>query len=129
MSKLYVLKKQDKVREVWCLPEFLDRVVHYKIGGSSEDFRAYLNRLFSAFTKYFDKETCWAGAEQIRVAKRKCRKLLSAVSGAAIMYAGERFYTVPFSSIMQIGIVLSIKQAIDLDQRIETDDFWYGIRI
>jgi hypothetical protein len=123
-------QEEDKVREVWCLPEFLERVVHHKIGGSSEDFRAYLNGLFRAFTKYFDKETGWAaGAEKIRVAKRKCRKLFSTVSGAAIMYAGERFYTVPFSSIMQIGIMLSIKQAIDLDQRIETDDFGYGIRM
>ena len=46
--------EEDNVREVWCLPEFLEKVVHYKIGGSSEDFRAYLNRLLNAFTKYFD---------------------------------------------------------------------------
>ena len=113
-------EKPNRVK-VWDFPCFLKAVVDHQIGGSYEEFKAYLNRLFRAFTEYFERQ---ANTEEERVAaKRKCEARRSAVSGVAIIYEKGNLYPVSFSSIM------GIEEAIGLSQKIQSHDRTVGHEI
>jgi hypothetical protein len=123
-------QEEKEVKQLWSLSEFLQGIVEHRIGGSAEELKTYLNDLFAAIDKSCKDEARQAelaGDKQgILDAKQRARELCSALTGSAVLFTGEKLYTVPFSSILEIGIVLSMENAISLKRSIEPEG--YGMK-
>jgi hypothetical protein len=91
-------QEEKEVKQLWSLSEFLQGIVEHRIGGSAEELETYLNDLFSAIKKGCEDEVRqaeMAGDKQgILNAKQKARELCLALAGSAVLFTGEKLYTV-----------------------------------